>query len=264
MKKNSTDDKSQVRLQKYIAECGLCSRRAAEALMRTGKVKVNGTVVTQLGTKIRAGHDRVEVQGKFLHAAPKGILLLHKPRGVVSTLVDPEGRPTVADYLTKHYESYYPVGRLDYDSSGLIVLTNDGELAERLMHPRYGFARTYHVRVEGLVSDNTLRKIERGVKLEDGIARAQPAILEGDDKSTWMQVTVFEGRNRLVRRIMERVEHPVMKLLRVSHGPFNLGSLRPGAVRKLTEREYERVRERVLQGGTQAPTPPRAPTPRGR
>ena len=235
-----------VRLQKFISECGVCSRRAAEELIQAGKVKVNGQVVTALGSKIEAGSDRVEVRGRFIQAAPKGILLFHKPRGVVATLADPEGRRTVADYLTKHYESYFPVGRLDYDSSGLLILTNDGELAERLLHPRYGHLRTYHVRVEGRVSESALRKIERGVKLEDGLARAVPVVLETDEKSTWLQLTVAEGRNRLIRRLMERVEHPVMKLRRISHGPFRLGTLRPGGVKKLSDRDYRFFRQKVM------------------
>ncbi len=242
---------AQVRLQKFISECGVCSRRAAEELITLGKVKVNGKVVTKLGTKVEAGHDRVEVSGRFLQAAQKGIVLFHKPRSVVSTLSDPEGRPSIADYLTRNYESYYPVGRLDYDSSGLIVLTNDGELADRLMHPRYEQARTYHVKVEGSVSEATIQKMERGVRLLDGVARAVAHILENesegrDSKATWLEVSVTEGRNRLVRRIMERVEHQVIKLIRVSHGPFNLGSIRPGGMRKLSERDYLFFRQKVM------------------
>ncbi len=236
-----------VRLQKFLSECGVCSRRAAEELMLAGKVRVNGQVIKELGTKVEPGRDRVQVRNKFVNAAPKGIALFNKPKGVVSTLSDPEGRPSVADYLTKHYQSYFPVGRLDWESTGLMILTNDGELAERLLHPRYGHSRTYHVRVEGKVSDATLRKIERGVTLDDGVARATPVLLEGgEDNSTWLQLTVTEGRNRLIRRIMLRVGHPVMKLKRITHGPFKLAGIRPGAMKRLTEREYKFFRAKVF------------------
>jgi 23S rRNA pseudouridine2605 synthase len=235
-----------IRIQKYLSECGICSRRAAEELMLSGKVKVNGAIIKELGTKIDPTVDRVQVRNKFITAPHKGILLFYKPRAVVSTLSDPEGRKTIADYLTKQYVSYYPVGRLDYDSTGLVVLTNDGELAERLMHPRYGLERMYLVRVEGKVSEATIKKVARGVTLADGPARAVIEIEEERPDSTWLKVKVTEGRNRLVRRIMERVGNPVMKLKRVMHGPFKLGRLRPGAIQKLTEREYYYFRAKVF------------------
>ena len=166
----------------------------------------------------------------------------------MSTLSDPEGRRSIADFLTKQYVSYYPVGRLDYDSTGLVILTNDGELADRLMHPRYGFIRTYMARVEGHVSDRTIEKIRTGVTLQDGPAKAEAEIEENRGDSTWVRISVGEGRNRLIRRIMEKVEHPVMKLKRIGHGPFKLGSIRPGEMKKLSEREYRYFREKVFAG----------------
>lgn len=231
-----------VRLQKYLAECGIASRRKAEELIREGKVRVNGEVVTEMGTKITPGKDTVKVGSRAVNLSARGALIFYKPRGVVSTLSDPEGRPCVADYMTRKYRGYYPVGRLDYDSSGLIVLTNDGELAERLMHPRYGFSRIYHVRVEGDPSEAVLRKVEKGVKLRDGMARADVKYLRGDEGSAWLEVTVTEGRNRLVRRIFDEVGHSVIKLRRIQHGPFKLGKLQPGDVRPLTEEEFRKVR----------------------
>ncbi len=236
-----------VRLQKFISECGVASRRAAEELILEGKVMVNGRVVTEMGVKIDPRRDRVQVRKKIIRPAVKGVLLFYKPRGVVCTLNDPEGRRSVADYLTKHYRSYFPVGRLDWESTGLLVLTNDGELAERLMHPRYQFARTYKVKAEGKVSEALAEKLERGVQLNDGIARAGVKILQYEEASTWLEVTVREGRNRLVRRLMQKIHHPVIKLLRLSHGPFKVGKLRPGDMRKLSEKDYQYYRKRVFE-----------------
>ena len=210
-------------------------------------MEANNQVVTKLGTKIDPHHDQIRVNRRIIKPPPRGIILLNKPRGVVSTLSDPEGRPTVAHYMTKHYLSYFPVGRLDFDSTGLIIMTNDGEMAERLMHPRYGFDRTYHVRVEGVVSETVPRKMEEGVRLEDGMMRAQGRILSSDKDSSWLEVTVSEGRNRIVRRLMDKLRHPVVKLQRVAYGPFKLGSLPPGSIRKLTEKEYGFYREKVMR-----------------
>lgn len=236
-----------MRLQKYLSECGVASRRHSEELITEGKVEVNNKVVTELGTKIDPFHDQVRVSRRIIKPPPRGIILLNKPRGVVSTLSDPEGRPTVADYMTKHYRSYYPVGRLDWDSTGLMIMTNDGEMAERLMHPRYGFERTYHVRVEGIASEVVLQKMEAGVRLEDGIIKARAKFLSRDQDSCWLEITVSEGRNRIVRRLMDKLRHPVMKLQRVSYGPFKLGNLQVGSIRKLTEKEYRFYRERVMR-----------------
>jgi 23S rRNA pseudouridine2605 synthase len=258
---------TEVRLQKFLAECGVGSRRKMEEFITEGRVRVNGKVVTELGRKIDPDTDRVEVNRRPVHAAPKGIMLLNKPRGVVSTLSDPEGRRTVADFLTKHYRSYFPVGRLDWSSTGLMVLTNDGEVAERLMHPRYGFERVYHARVEGSVSTELLAKIERGIKLSDGVVKAVTSILRTDEKSTWVEVKIHEGRNRVVRRMFDKVGHPVMKLKRIVYGPFKLGRLQVGQVRVLTRKEYEEARHRVLRAREeerteQEPTRGRSEAPR--
>lgn len=237
----------EVRLQKFLAECGVGSRRKMEEFITEGRVRVNGKVVTELGRKIDPDTDRVEVNRRPVHAAPKGIMLLNKPRGVVSTLSDPEGRRTVGEYLTKHYRSYFPVGRLDWDSTGLMVLTNDGDVAERLMHPRYGFERVYHARVEGSVPAELLAKFERGIRLSDGVVKAHTSILRNDENSTWIEVKIHEGRNRVVRRMFEKIGHPVMKLKRLVYGPFKLGRLQVGQVRVLTRKEYEDARHRVLR-----------------
>jgi 23S rRNA pseudouridine2605 synthase len=237
---------AEVRLQKFLAECGVGSRRKMEEFIVRGRVRVNGQVVTELGRKIDPDLDRVEVNRKPIQAAPKGIMLLNKPRGVVSTLSDPEGRRSIADFLTKKQISYFPVGRLDWESTGLMVLTNDGEVAERLMHPRFGFERVYEARVEGTVSQGLLDKLARGIKVSDGIVRATAEIMSSEGNSTWVQVRINEGRNRIVRRIFDKLGHSVMKLKRTVYGPFKLGRLQVGQVRVLTQQEYELVRRKVM------------------
>ncbi len=237
---------AEVRLQKFLAECGVGSRRKMEEFIVRGRVRVNGQVVTELGRKIDPDQDRIEVNRKPIHAAPKGIMLLNKPRGVVSTLSDPEGRRSIADFLTKKQSSYFPVGRLDWDSTGLMVLTNDGEVAERLMHPRFGFERVYEARVEGAISQGLLDKLARGIKVSDGMIRASAEIMRTEGDSTWVEVRISEGRNRIVRRIFDKLGHPVMKLKRTVYGPFKLGRLQVGQVRALTQEEYEQVRRKVM------------------
>ena len=236
----------EVRLQKFLAECGVGSRRKMEQFIKEGRVRVNGQVVTELGRKIDPSVDQVEVNRKPVRPAPKGILLLNKPRGVVSTLSDPEGRRTVSEFVTKHYASYFPVGRLDWDSTGLIILTNDGEMAEKLMHPRFGFERVYEARVEGSVPQAALDKLRKGIRLSDGFVQAEATIMSNDDNTTWVEVRIKEGRNRVVRRVFEKLGHSVMKLKRTVYGPFKIGRLQVGQVRVLTAREYLQVRRKVM------------------
>lgn len=236
----------EVRLQKFLAECGVGSRRKMEQFIKEGRVRVNGQVVTELGRKIDPSVDQVEVNRKPVRPAPKGILLLNKPRGVVSTMSDPEGRRTVSEFVTKHYASYFPVGRLDWDSTGLIILTNDGEIAEKLMHPRFGFERVYEARVEGSVPQGALDKLRKGIRLSDGLVQAEATIIRNDDNTTWVEVRIKEGRNRIVRRVFEKLGHPVMKLKRTVYGPFKIGRLQVGQVRVLTAREFLQVRRKVM------------------
>jgi pseudouridine synthase len=228
-----------------------------EEFILRGRVRVNGQVVTELGRKIDPDKDRVEVNRRPIHAAPKGIMLLNKPRGVVSTLSDPEGRRSIADFLTKKQTSYFPVGRLDWDSTGLMVLTNDGEVAERLMHPRFGFERVYEARVEGAVSQALLDKLARGIKVSDGLVRAAAAIMSSEGDSTWVEVRIREGRNRIVRRIFDKLGHPVIKLKRTVYGPFKLGRLQVGQVRVLTQKEYEQFRRKVMTHSVEDTAEPR-------
>jgi len=234
------------RLHKFLAQCGVASRRKAEVLIAEGRVKVNGHIVREPGTSVVPGEDRVEVNGRPVREVHQGVILLNKPRGIVSTMSDPHGRPTVARFLTQQFKSYFPVGRLDYESSGLMILTNDGEMAERLLHPRYELERVYEVEVEGAVPQATLRKITQGVRLEDGMARARAKILESVNNTTLLQISISEGRNRIIRRLMESVGHPVIALVRIAHGPFRMGRLRTGEVRRLTERDYQFFRRKVM------------------
>lgn len=238
---------AEVRLQKYIAEAGIASRRKAEELIIAGKVRVNGQVVKVLGSKVDPDIDFVKVGNKLIRPQEKGLIIFNKPRGVVTTKSDPEGRPTVMDYMTKAYKSYYPVGRLDWDTSGLIIMTNDGELAEHMMHPRYGHVRLYHAKVEGVPSDGDLNRITRGIRLDDGMIQAEVKVLKYDEKTAWLELAITEGRNHVVKRMMERVGHQVLKLKRVAHGPFKLGKLEQGEFRKLTTKEYLTIRRRVFQ-----------------
>ncbi len=246
---------SGLRLHKFLAQCGVASRRKAESLIVAGRVRVNSKIVKELGVSINPGRDRVFVDGKEVRQAHRGIMLLHKPPRVVSTMKDPHGRPSIEQYLTARDRAYFPVGRLDFESSGLVILTNDGELADRLLHPRYGLERRYEVEVEGSVTNVTIRKLQAGITLEDGPVKAKVDLIESAGATTLLGITVTEGRNRIVRRMMAHVEHPVIRLVRVMHGPFLLGRIKSGQVKRLNEREYEFYRRRVLGPASGAPAP---------
>ena len=237
----------EVRLQKLIAGTGLASRRKAEALISAGRVTVNGTIVTELGTKVDPGRDHVKVDGKHLSAAqPFVYLLLNKPKNVMSTLEDPGGRTTVKDYLRGVSVRVFPVGRLDFDSEGLMLLTNNGDLAQALLHPRYHVPKTYLIKVKGVLTDEEIRHLEQGVRLEDGLTGpAQVKKVRKVEANSWLEITIREGRKHQVKRMLESVGHPVIKLMRVRMGPLSLGNLEPGEFRFLTDREANALRELV-------------------
>jgi len=237
----------------------VASRRHAEALILAGRVTVNGVVVRVLGTRADPERDRIALDGERIAVASvRRTIVMHKPRGVVSTLGDPEGRPTVAA-LVAGAGRVYPVGRLDLNSTGLLLLTNDGALAAGLLHPRGAVTRVYHVKVDGTPSEEAITRLRRGVRLADGkTAPAHVRVLERLPTKTWLEVTVVEGRTHLVRRMCEAVGHRVDKLARVRLGPVALGTLPPGAWRDVTPRELAALRAAAgLRPGGGAPAPPR-------
>jgi len=229
------------RLQKILSQAGVASRRASEKLMVDGRVSVNGVTVTELGTKADAAVDDIRVDGRRIHAPERHrYLLLNKPRGYVTTRSDPQKRPTVIDLLAGVREYIYPVGRLDYDSEGLLILTNDGELAARLTHPRHGVARVYEARVLGQPDAHDISRLSKGVTVEG--RRTQPSEVVSLGPSQ-LRITVREGRNRQVRKMCEAIGHPVTELRRVAIGPIRDPKLKTGQWRDLSPQEIERLRK---------------------
>jgi 23S rRNA pseudouridine2605 synthase len=229
-----------MRLAKYLAHAGVASRRAAEELIRSGRVTVDGEVVDDLGRQL-AGGEEVRVDGEPVGGPEeRAVWLVHKPAGVVSTARDTHGRPTVVSLVPAAGARLYPVGRLDADTTGLILVTNDGELANRLTHPRYEVPRTYEATVGGgPVGEGALRALRAGVRLEDGVTAPASVRALGPDR---LELVMHEGRKRQVRRMCSAVGHPVRALRRVAFGPLRLGSLRAGEARRLEAAEVEALR----------------------
>lgn len=231
------------RLQKVIAQAGVTSRRKAEGLIRAGRVKVNGETVTELGTKVVAG-DRIEVDGIPVNKEEPVYFMLYKPSGVITAVSDDKGRKVVTDFFDEVEERVYPIGRLDYDTSGLLLLTNDGDFANKLMHPRYEIDKTYVAKIEGALTKDKQRQLERGVKLEDGKTKpAQVKLISADKKknASIVEITIHEGRNRQVRRMLEAVGCPVKKLKREKYGFLTLHGMNPGDWRELTPHEVKKL-----------------------
>jgi 23S rRNA pseudouridine2605 synthase len=248
------------RLQKILAHAGVASRRKAEQLISEGRVELNGKVVRELGTKADPSSDIIRVDGKAI-AEPedKVWFVLYKPAGCVTTLNDPEGRPTIAEYLRSIPERVYPVGRLDYDVEGALLVTNDGELAHQLMHPRFGVRRTYLAKVAGVPKAEQIDRLTRGVRLDDGRAKAlEAAVQSHTPRNTWVRVVVAEGRPHLVKRLMEAVGAPVMKLYRADYGGVDVAGMRPGEVRELTRGEIHQLRQQAGKKAHPGPTRPAA------
>ncbi|MBW2104970.1 MAG: rRNA pseudouridine synthase [Deltaproteobacteria bacterium] len=243
-KKNDTKKE---RLNKILAISGITSRRRADELISSGLVTVNGLVEKRVGSKAVWGVDSINVDGHPVPDPPKKIyLLLNKPFGYVSTLHDPEGRPIIRDLVKDVKERIYPVGRLDFDSSGLLILTNDGELAFRLMHPKFHIPRTYKVIVEGVISDKSVERLKKGVSLDDGPTNpARVRIIETQQGRSVVRITIFEGRSREIRRMCEAVGHKTLKLTRIGYGNLDLGDLKVGKYRHLKNVEVKTLRKSV-------------------
>jgi len=234
------------RIQKVLARAGVASRRAIEEMIVKGRIRVNGERV-ELGRRIDSSKDLVEVDGSRVPlSADLVYYLMNKPIGVVTTASDEEGRETVIDLLDDVDARVYPVGRLDLDSEGALILTNDGDLAQRLTHPSFGVPKTYLAEVEGSVKDKTVRQLARGVELDDGFTGpARTRLVERSPGGTLIEIVLSEGRNREVRRMLEAVGHPVRRLVRTAIGPLMLGRLKPATYRKL---KPEEVRELYRAG----------------
>ncbi|MSS83967.1 rRNA pseudouridine synthase [Actinomycetaceae bacterium WB03_NA08] len=234
--KNDPHVSEGVRLQKVLSQAGIASRRAAEDMILAGRVSVDGVVVRKLGTRIDPEKQTLHVDGErvLTDSVKRTVLAFNKPVGVVSTMSDPEGRPCLSDYLSEYPERLYHVGRLDIDTSGLLLLTNDGELANRLTHPSYQVAKTYVARVHGEVKPGIRRKALRGVDLEDGHIQVDAfSVKDTYGEITTVEITVHEGRNRLVRRLMDELGFPVRELVRIQFGPVRLDRLQPGVLRRV-------------------------------
>lgn len=227
------------RLQKLISQAGLTSRRAAEGLITGGRVTVNGQVVTELGSKADPATDTICVDNKPLNfGSRQRYLLLNKPVGYLTALSDRQGRRLVIDLLSGVTERVFPVGRLDYNTEGLLLLTNDGEWANRLMHPRHEVEKEYHVRVRGKINEGQLKRLAAGVELEDGpTAPATVRLVKSGEQNDWISITIHEGRNRQVRRMCEAVSLFVVRLKRVRYGALTVAPLKPGEFRDLTPEE---------------------------
>jgi 23S rRNA pseudouridine2605 synthase len=245
---SSCDTSGDQRLQKYLAHAGVASRRRAEELITSGAVTVNGRVVDELGTRVNAATDEVRVLGKPVHLTTEFLyILLNKPPGAMSTVTDPQVRRTVLDLLPDEWRRHriYPVGRLDYDTEGLLLLTNDGDLALHLTHPRYALPKRYHALLAAEPPTSVLKRLAEGIQLPGESRRTAPArvwTLHHQGDALWIAMEIHEGRNRQVRRMLEAVGYPPLRLRRVSVGPLGLGRLKVGDYRQLTTAEVASLR----------------------
>lgn len=231
------------RIQKILSRAGVSSRRAAEKMIAEGRISINRAVVTEPGIKADADRDEIRVDGKLISCDAERIyILLHKPKGYVTTLNDPQGRPIVTDLLSGVTERVFPVGRLDYDSEGLLILTNDGDFSQRLQHPRFGIPKSYRIKVEGNFLKREMQLLEQGINLPDGrFAPSEVNLEKTNPRSSWLRLTITDGRNRVIRRAFESLGHPVCRLIRVAVAEITLQSVRQGAWRRLTPKEVDRL-----------------------
>jgi len=233
------------RLQKILAHAGLASRRAAEAMIAAGQVRVNGVVVNELGALADSHRDKIEVDGQRIVLEKPVYYVLHKPRGVVSTLSDPEGRPHLGELLAKLPERVYPIGRLDFHTSGVLLVTNDGELTEALLHPRKDVPKIYVAKLKGHLDVPTLDVLRNGVVLDDGLKtkKADVFVLREEERCTWVQITLYEGKNRQIHRMGDAIRHPVLRLARISFAGVTAEGLRPGQWKEMDARDLEKLKK---------------------
>ncbi len=231
------------RLQKVIATAGITSRRHAEELITQGRVSVNGVVVTKLGEKADAAKDTIRIDGNIISVEKtKYYIALHKPAGFVTTLHDPQSRPTVVDLLSDVPERVYPVGRLDYDSRGLLLLTNDGNFAQKIQHPRFQKPKIYKVKIQGRLSREELKQLSKGINVDDDFFKPENIRVEKyNDRSCWLRLTLREGKNRIIRRGFEKIGYRVAHLVREAIGDLTLGTLKEGEWRHLTAKEVKQL-----------------------
>ncbi len=231
----------EIRLHKYLAQVGVASRRVAERLIIGGQVTVNGQPITDMGVRINPRKDEIEVEGRIIKPCQRRFyVMLNKPKGVIASTADPQKRPIATDFVRGIEARLYPVGRLDYHSEGLLLLTNDGEFAHQLMHPRFKLPKEYLVKVKGTPPQKAMNLLRNGIRLEDG--KTKPCwvtVIGHTGKNSWLSITLTEGRNRQIRRMCQAVKHPVMKIKRVRYGNLSLGELGPGEFRLLTAQEIK-------------------------
>lgn len=243
------------RLQKYLASCGVASRRMSEEIIKSGRVAVNGQIVTEMGVKIKIGTDKVTVDGKDITPEEEHVyLMLNKPEGYVTTAHDPQGRPTVLDLVAEVPQRVFPIGRLDVDTEGLLFLTNDGELAYRLTHPKFAVPKVYHALVTGKPSEDKLDRMRNGLKLEDGMTKpCTVKVIRRYNHKTMLEITISEGRNRQVRRMCQAIGNPIIELERVKIENIELSQVKRGQYRKLTLEELAPLMYKVQLGANLAP-----------
>lgn len=243
--KSDTKSDTKVRLNKFIAEAGIASRRRADSLITQGKVTINGKKVFELGTQVDPARDRVMVDEKLIkQESEKVYVMFFKPKNVLTSMEDPEGRPTVADYIQELPYRVFPVGRLDWDSEGLLLLTNDGDFANRVMHPKEEIPKTYHVKLNGLPTENEIAKLKRGVSIIGGKVAAQEIepLRRGDSKEkSWFRIVITEGKNRQIRKMFEKIGYDVEKLQRVKIGELELRGIERGEFILLGRKAVERI-----------------------
>ena len=240
-------DNMEERLQKIISKCGITSRRKAEEMILEGLVTVNGRPAV-IGMKADIEKDHIKVKGKLLNSVgSKVYMIFNKPVQCITALYDNEGRPTVKDFLKRVKARVFPVGRLDYNSEGLLILTNDGDLANSILQPTSKIPKTYRVKIDGFLEEKAMQQLEKGIRLEDGMtAPAKVRTIKRLKANSWIDITIYEGKKRQVRRMLDRVGHPVSKLVRIRINGFSLGNLKPGEYRYLTSDEVEKLKKETM------------------